>query len=133
MNANGKTKERTRPKQPSEAYFYRSIMADADNKKAESDPPLEQATFEINDANSEEAHNAMRDAVKDLNGVHEVNFAGGGVIVTFNPIGITKEEICTALRRSGYRAPKFTAIPAMPGKGRGRRPMSEVGARLGRQ
>jgi hypothetical protein len=79
-------------------------MADDDNKKAEKEPPLEQASFEMNDADSEGAHNAIRDAVKDLNGVREVNFMGGGGIVTFNPIGITKDEICTAIRRSGYRA-----------------------------
>jgi hypothetical protein len=83
-------------------------MADDENKKTENDPPLEQATFEINEADSDVAHNAIRDAVKDLNGVREVNFVGGGVIVTFNPIGITKEEICTAIRRSGYRATEIT-------------------------
>lgn len=84
-------------------------MADDDNRKAENEPPLEQASFEINDADSEVAHTAIRDAVKDLNGVREVNFVGAGVIMTFNPIGITKEEICTAIRRSGYRATDITS------------------------
>jgi hypothetical protein len=86
-------------------------MTDEENQKAENEPPLEQASFEINDADSEVAHNAIRDAVKDLNGVREVNFVGGGVIVTFNPIGIAKEEICTAIRRSGYRATEITSSP----------------------
>ena len=84
-------------------------MADDDNNnKAENEPPLEQASFEMNDADSEAAHNTIRDAVKDLNGVRDVQFVGGGVIVTFNPIGITKDEICTAIRRSGYRASEIT-------------------------
>lgn len=91
-------------------------MADEENQKAETnEPPLEQASFEMNDADSEVAHNAIRDAVKDLNGVREVNFVGGGVIVTFNPIGITKEEICTAIRRSGYRATEITTSPGEVG------------------
>jgi hypothetical protein len=93
--------------------FSRGNMADDDenNKKAENGPPLKQASFEINDADSDVAHNAVRDAVKDLNGGREVNFVGGGVIVTFNPIGITKEEICTGIRRSGYRAAESTSSP----------------------
>ena len=75
------------------------------------DPPLEQVEFDINDINSEVAQNAVRDAVKDLNGVRDVQFVGGGAIVTYNPIGTTREEICTAIRRSGYRATEITSAP----------------------
>jgi copper chaperone CopZ len=78
-------------------------MAEDDGTQA-NEPPLEQVEFDINDINSEVARNAVRDAVKDLNGVRDVQFGGGGAVVTYNPIGITKEEICTAIRRSGYRA-----------------------------
>ena len=85
-------------------------MAD-DKGENENAPPLEQAEFDINDADSEVAHRAICDAVNGLNGVREVQFVGGGVIVTFNPIGITKEEICTAIRRSGYRATEITSSP----------------------
>jgi copper chaperone CopZ len=81
-------------------------MADAPNE-----PPLEQVEFDINDVNSEVAQNTVRDAVKDLNGVRDVQFVGGGAIVTYNPLGITKEEICTAIRRSGYRATEITSAP----------------------
>ena len=90
-------------------------MANDDNKKSENEPPLEQAEFDINEADSEVAHNAIGDAIKDLNGVREVNFVSGGVIVTFNPIGITKEEICTAIRRSGYRATEIISSPGDAG------------------
>src|SRR3954462_6350022 len=76
----------------------------ADENTGDQAPPLEQAEFDINDANTEAAHRAICDAVNRLNGVREVQFVGGGVVVTFNPIGITKEEICTVIRRSGYRA-----------------------------
>ena len=35
----------------------------------QNDPPLEQAEFDINDIDSEVAHRAVSEAVKDLNGV----------------------------------------------------------------
>jgi hypothetical protein len=89
-------------------------MAD-DNRTDDNAPPLEQAEFDINDADSEVAHRAICDAVNGLNGVRDVQFVGGGVVVTFNPIGITKEEICTAIRRSGYRATEITSSPGNAG------------------
>jgi hypothetical protein len=82
-----------------------------DATRPSDDPPLEQVEFDINDINSEVAQNAVREAAKDLNGVRDVQFVGGGAIVTYNPIGITKEEICTAIRRSGYRATEITSSP----------------------
>jgi hypothetical protein len=85
-------------------------MAD-DKGQSENEAPLEQVEFDINDADSEPAHRAICDAVNGLNGVREVQFVGGGVVVTFNPIGITKEEICTVIRRSGYRATEITSSP----------------------
>src|SRR2546421_4036847 len=90
------------------SFRRRNSMAD-DDPNEQNQPPLEQAEFDINDANTEVAHRAICDAVNGLNGVREVQFVGGGVVVTFNPIGITKEEICTAIRRSGYRATEITS------------------------
>ena len=90
-------------------------MADDENKKAENEAPLEQVEFDVNDADSDTAHRAVCDAVNWLNGVREMNFVGEGVIVTFNPLGITKEEICTAIRRSGYRATEITSSPGDAG------------------
>jgi hypothetical protein len=87
----------------------------ADENTGDKAPPLEQAEFDINDANTEEAHRAICDSVNGLNGVREVQFVGGGVVVTFNPIGITKEEICTVIRRSGYRATEITSSPGDAG------------------
>src|SRR3954468_7729340 len=84
-------------------FRRRNFMAD-DDPNEQNQPPLEQAEFDINDANTEAAHRAICDAINGLNGVRAVQFVGGGVVVTFNPIGITKEEICTVIRRSGYRA-----------------------------
>ena len=99
-----------RPGTAGGAYSLKKNMAD-ENKSEENPPPLEQVEFDINEADSEVAHTAIRESVKDLNGVREVQFVGGGAVVTFNPIGITKEEICTAIRRSGYRATEITSSP----------------------
>jgi hypothetical protein len=70
----------------------------------QSEAPLEQVEFDINDINSEVAQNTVRAALKDLNGVRDIQLVTGGALITYNPLGITKEEICTAIRRSGYRA-----------------------------
>jgi hypothetical protein len=70
----------------------------------ENQAPLQQVEYDINEINSQVAQDTVRNAVKDLNGVRDVQFVGGGAIITYNPLGVTKEEICTAIRRSGYRA-----------------------------
>jgi hypothetical protein len=85
-------------------------VAESDRTET-NEPPLAQVEFDINDINSEVGRSALREALKDLNGVRDVQFGGGGAVVTYNPIGITKEEICTAIRRSGYRATEITTSP----------------------
>jgi hypothetical protein len=55
--------------------------------------PLEQVEFDINDLELDAARTTVLEAIKDLNGVHDVKFYGGGALVTYNPLGITKEEI----------------------------------------
>ena len=79
-------------------------MADDTHRFGAENAPLEQVTFELTEVNSPEAVRTVCDAVRDLNGVRDVQFVGGGAVVTFNPLGIKKEQICTAIRRSGYRA-----------------------------
>ena len=76
------------------------VMTDADQTNDRA--PQERVAFEINDVNSPEATMALCAGVQGLNGVREVQFVDGAAIVTFNPLGITKEEICTALQRAGY-------------------------------
>jgi hypothetical protein len=88
-------------------------MTDEDTNA--NDPPLEQVEYDINEAKSEEARNAVCEAIKGLNGVREVNFVGGGAVITYNPLGIAKEEICTAIRRSGYRATEIASSSGQAG------------------
>ena len=75
-------------------------MTANDQEKTE-EALLEEVTFELTEVNSPEAVQAVRDSLHDLNGVRDLQFVGGGALVTFNLLGITKEEICTAIRRSG--------------------------------
>ena len=85
-----------------------TIAMNEESKGGKDDVALQQVEFDINDVNSEDARRAVCDAVNGLNGVRDVQFVAGGAIVTFNPLGITKEEICTAVRRSGHRATEIT-------------------------
>ena len=73
-------------------------MAEQD-RAANDEAPLKQVTFEINNLNSPEAEAAVCAGIEGLNGVRAVQFLGGGVVVTYNPLGISKEEICTEIRR----------------------------------
>lgn len=82
-----------------------------ENETGPNDPPLEEVEFDMNDISSDQARQDVCEAIRGLNGVREVQFVGGGAVVTFNPLGITKEEICTAIRRSGHRATEMTSAP----------------------
>ena len=87
-----------------------SVFLNDDKRKStgEYDAPLETVTFEITEVNSPQATSAVCAGLQGLNGVRDVQFVGGGALVTFNPLGITKDEICTAIRRSGYRATEIS-------------------------
>ena len=67
-------------------------------------PPLEQAAFDVDDISSEMARATVRQLLKQLNGVHDVQFFGSEVVVTYNPFDVSRGEICQEIRRSGYRA-----------------------------
>ena len=66
--------------------------------------PLEEAEFETNDVDCELARATIRQVLTDFSGVREIQFLGGRALVIYNPMGVTKEEICTAIRQVGYRA-----------------------------
>jgi copper chaperone CopZ len=81
------------------------------------DPSLEKASFNMNDVDCELARATVRQLLQDLNGVRDIQFLGGGAVVTYHPLDITKEEICTAIRQSGYRATEIQ-MNADPAQGR---------------
>ena len=65
---------------------------------------MKQVEFDVNDLDCELARATVRQLLQDLNGVRDVQFFGGAATVTYNPLGITREEICATIRQSGYRA-----------------------------
>lgn len=67
-------------------------------------PPLEQAEFDVDDIRSEVARATVRQLLKELNGVRDVQFFAGEAVVTYNPLDVSKDEICQEIRLSGYRA-----------------------------
>lgn len=68
------------------------------------DPALEQLDFDVNGIDCEVARATMRQLLQDLNGVCDVLFLDGAATVTYNPVGVTKEEVCSAIRDMGYHA-----------------------------
>ena len=68
------------------------------------DPPLEQVGFDVDDLDCEVARATVRQLLQDLAGVHDVLVFEGAATVTYNPIGVTKQEVCSAIRQLGYQA-----------------------------
>ena len=68
------------------------------------DPSLEQVDFDANDLDCEVARATVRQLLQDLAGVRDVLFFGDAATVTYSPIGVTKQEICSVIRQMGYQA-----------------------------
>ena len=69
--------------------------------------PLWMSAFEelelgIGGLDSETAEEKLAGVLRDLHGIHGVRLVRGGAHIIFNPLGISREEICTAVRRAGF-------------------------------
>ncbi|MDB6148675.1 MAG: hypothetical protein JWQ44_123 [Chthoniobacter sp.] len=53
------------------------------------------------------AEERVKVALEKIPGIQAVRLVQRGAFIRYNPIGITKEEICTLIRRAGYRASTF--------------------------
>ena len=56
----------------------------------------------IDDLETEEAEELVRNALKDLTGIHGARIVRGGVHVIYNPLGVTPDEIIDEIRRCGF-------------------------------
>lgn len=56
----------------------------------------------IEGLDTEAAGVTLRTALKGLKGIHAARVVTGGVHVTYNPLGITPQEIREAVRRVGF-------------------------------
>jgi hypothetical protein len=44
----------------------------------------------------------LAEVLRNLTGIHSVLIARGGAHIIFNPLGISKEEICATVRQAGF-------------------------------
>jgi hypothetical protein len=56
----------------------------------------------IDDLDSEPAEEVLRNALKDLPGIHGARLLRGGVHIIYNPLGISPEAIMDEVRRAGF-------------------------------
>ena len=61
----------------------------------------------IDDIDSEDAEEVLQDALEGLNGIHGARIVLGGVHITYNPLGITADEIVGVVRRAGFTVDTF--------------------------
>lgn len=62
----------------------------------------EEFSIGINDLDSTVSYDAIFEAIKELPGIRAMRAMQGGVMIYFNPLGITEQEICTEIRRAGF-------------------------------
>jgi hypothetical protein len=70
-------------------------------------PPTETLDLAIPDMNTEGAEEQVQIILQQLPAVVSARLVSRGAVVEYNPIGITKEEICTAIRQAGFRPSTF--------------------------
>lgn len=61
----------------------------------------------IHDMDTEGAELEVKGILEKLPGIESVRLMERGAFVHYNPLGISKDEICTAIRRGGFRASTF--------------------------
>jgi cation transport ATPase len=68
---------------------------------------LEELDLSIPDMDVAEAEFRAAEVLRQMPGVDAVRIVERGALVSYRPAGISKEEICEALRRAGFRASTF--------------------------
>ncbi len=64
---------------------------------------FEELELGIGGLDSEVAEERLAGILKNLHGIHGVRLVrGGGAHIIFNPLGITREEICATVRQAGF-------------------------------
>ena len=62
----------------------------------------EELELGIGGLDSIEAEEKLASALRGLHGIHGVRLVRGGAHIIFNPLGITRDEICAEVRRAGF-------------------------------
>jgi hypothetical protein len=69
--------------------------------------PTEELDLAIPDMDSDGAEEQVKGILERLPGIQTVRLVGRGAFIKYNPVGINADEICTAIRQSGFRASLF--------------------------
>jgi hypothetical protein len=69
--------------------------------------PSEELDLMVPDMDSAETETSVQSVLQRLPGIQAVRIIQRGVWIRYNPLGINPDEICTAIRQSGFRASIF--------------------------
>lgn len=69
--------------------------------------PAEELDLMVPDMDSAETEMSVQKVLQKLPAIQAVRIIERGVWIRYNPLGITPDEICTEIRRSGFRASIF--------------------------
>ena len=69
--------------------------------------PTEELDLMIPGMDSPVSEERVKAVLEKLPGVRAVRLVSGGAWIRYNPIGIDKDQICTAIRQAGFRAATF--------------------------
>ena len=69
--------------------------------------PSEELDLMIPDMDTEKTEVEVKAALEKLPGIQAVRLVPRGAWIRYNPVGIGKDQICAALRQSGFRASTF--------------------------
>jgi hypothetical protein len=77
------------------------------NATHSSSAPAEELDLMIPDMDSAETETSVQSVLQRLPGIQAVRIIQRGAWIRYNPLGISPDEICTAIRQSGFRASIF--------------------------
>lgn len=63
---------------------------------------FEEIEVRINDVDSIESEELLRNTLKDLPSVRTVRIMRGGAMISHNPLGISQDQIRNAIERAGF-------------------------------
>jgi len=69
--------------------------------------PAEELDLMVPDMDSAETETSVQSVLQKLPAIQAVRIIQRGVWIRYNPLGISPDEICTAIRQSGFRASIF--------------------------
>ena len=77
-------------------------MSEQNAQTDERHADYEEIEVAINDADSPSSHETITNALKELPGIRAIRASRGGVMISYNPVGVDQGQIRTAIERAGF-------------------------------